>query len=592
MKKHVKKVIALALAAAMALSLSACGSEKASTKTDGNKKTETESVEPVTLTIWNTEVLTPGVQTNDIAKYIENKLGIKMDIVQGDAQKFSVLSAGGDLPDIIYTNPAQQNVSYNALITSGQIIPLDDLIEEYGENIKKNLPNRLTYSKEFASNGEDKTYYLPVLGYEADAENPAVSYSIENLGLMVRWDVYKAVGCPEIKTTDDFLNVLKEMQDYANENDLAEGKQVYAISGWSDWGLWPWWLANVREMGYLDLPNETLLNLETEEILGAYTSDPFWESLAFYNKAYNMGLVDPEAFTMKNDQFNEKCQNGQVLMTYASWESDWFNISMAGKGHEDWAFVKIPNDGYKYTYGITATNAPLGYGNEYANAITTNCKYPEKAIQLLDFFNSEEGARLIYSGLEGEHWTNEDGVIQPTEEFLTQSKEDTDYKNNIGINMYNKMCAFQGIQILSDGYPADLSKSDEQKAANVLKAEKDYCDYYGEKNGATYAFPGQVLYDLQQKGEVTGLNNELIYPNLVQAISDESQNIISQCDQYMNVQGVKAIMASDEVAFEKVKEETLKGLENNNYGKATAEIEENYAQAKKDAEAFVVTAND
>lgn len=580
-----KKTVAMVSATAMMFSMTACGGSKGEAESAGAKKDDDGLV---TLTIWNTEVLTPGVQETEIAKYIEEKLGIRMEIIQGDAQKFSVLSAGGDLPDIIYTNPAQQNVSYNSLITSEQIIPLDDLIEEYGENIKKNLPDRLTYSKKFASNGEDKTYYLPVLGYRADKENPSVSYSIENLGLMVRWDVYKAVGCPEIKTTDDFLNALKMMQDYANENDLADGKEVYAISGWSDWGLWPWWLANVREMGYLDLPNETLLNLNTGEVVGAYTSEPFWDSLKFYNKAYNMGLIDPEAFTMKNDQFNEKCTNGQVLMNYASWETDWFNQDMASKGHEDWGFVKLPNDGYEYIYGITATDAPLGYGNEYANAITANCKHPEKAMELLDFFNSEEGARLVYSGIEGKHWVNEDGNIHPTEEYLKNAKADPDYKNSIGINAYNKMCGFQGIQVLSDGYPADLSKSDEQKAANILPIEKDYCDYYGEKSGQTYAFPGQVLYDMEQKGEVKGLNNNLLYTNLVQAISEESQNIIAQCDQLMNVQGVKAIMAEGDEAFEQAKEEALKGLENNNYGKATEEIEKAYEQAEKDAEAFTL----
>ena len=120
----------------------------------------------------------------------------------------------------------------------------------------------------------------------------------------------------------DFLNVLKEMQDYANENDLAEGKTVYAISGWSDWGLWPWWLANVREMGYLDLANGAIVNRETLEVDVNYNTEAFWDSLKFYNKAYNMGLLDPEAFTMKNDQFWEKCQNGQVLMAHASWQTD------------------------------------------------------------------------------------------------------------------------------------------------------------------------------------------------------------------------------------------------------------------------------
>lgn len=247
--------MAAVLTTAMAISLVGCGNDGADASVGGQEskaeqgqdgssdESASSDRETVTLTIWNTEVMTPGIQDNDVSRVIEEKLGIKMDIVQGDSQKFSVLLAGGDLPDIIYTNPAQQGVETGALITSGQLLELDDLIEQKGENIKKNFPSRLDYSKKYLSNGEDRTYFIPILCYERDEQNPDISYSIENVGIMTRWDLYEAVGYPEIKTTDDYLDVLLQMQDYARENDLCEGKQIYAISGWSDWGLWPWWLA-------------------------------------------------------------------------------------------------------------------------------------------------------------------------------------------------------------------------------------------------------------------------------------------------------------------------------------------------------------
>ena len=589
MKTRMRKITALLMAAAMCVLMAACGgggSEGSSGGESSSAGSDKGSDETVTLTIWNTEVLTPGVQTNEIAKEIEKRLGIKMDIVQGDAQKFSILVAGGDLPDIIYTNPAQQNTASNNLITSGQLMAMDDLIEKYGENIKKNFPKRLEYSKQFASNGEDKVYYLPVLAYEADEEHPNISYSIENVGLMTRWDIYEAVGCPEIATTDDYLNVLKQMQDYAREKDLADGKQIYAISGWSDWGLWPWWLANVREMGYLDLANDTIFNYKTQSVEGVFTSEAFWESLKFYNKAYNMGILDPEAFTMKNDQFWEKCQNGQVLMAYASWQTENINSAFLTNGHPEWNFQKLPNSGYDYISGIVSTTAPLGSGIEYATAITKNCKNPEKAMELIDFMNSEEGARLVYSGVEGTHWTSQDGNVQPTEEFITKSKTDPDYKNNVGVNLYNKLCGFKDIQVLSDGYPADLMKSDEQKAANVSDADKSYCEYYSKKEGGDYKYPGQVLYDMWQKGKVDTITDFYLYPTLVQSPSEETLNIIAQCEQYMNVQGVNAVMAASDEEFASCKEETLSGLKSKDYDKATKEIEGLYADAEKQADAF------
>lgn len=590
-----KRITTLLMVAMMFVSMTACGGGKSEgtagigSGTDAGSTAEDSSSdfnEPMTLTIWNTEVLTPGVQTNEIAKEIEKKLGIKMEIVQGDAQKFSILVAGGDLPDIIYTNPAQQNTPSNNLITSGQLLAMDELIEKYGENIKKNFPMRLEYSKKFASNGEGKVYYLPVRAYEADPEKPNISYSIENIGLETRWDVYEAIGYPEIKTTDDYLNVLKQMQDYAREKDLADGKQIYAISGWSDWGLWPWWLTNVREMGYLDLNNDTIFSYETKSVEGVFTSDVFWESLSFYNKAFNMGILDPEAFTMKNDQFWEKCKNGQVLMTYASWQSEGINNHFLTSGHPEWSYQKLPTDGYEYISGIVSTTSPLGSGVEYATAITKNCENPEKAMELIDFMNSEEGARLIYSGVEGTHWNNVDGVVQPTEEFVKQYMSDPDYKTNVGVNLYNKLCGFREIQILSDNYPADLMKSDEQKATAVSEADKSYCEYYSEKEGEKYSYPGEVLYGMWKKDKVKTITDFYLYPTLVQSPSEESLNIIAQCEQYMNVQGVNAIMTATEDEFNATKEETLKGLENKNYGKATKEIEGLYETAEKEADAF------
>mgnify|MGYP000010172976 FL=1 len=597
MKNILKKVTALLGAAAMTASLIACGGQDAAqdsgtqeqsagTADSGESQAAQAPDDVITLTVWNTEVLTPGIQNNDVARAIEEKLGIKLDIVQGDSQKFSILLAGGDLPDIIYTNPAQQGVEANALITSGQLIPLDDLIEEYGENLKQNAVNRLEYSKQYLSNGEGKTYFIPVLEYNKDEENPDISYTIENVGLMTRWDVYAAVGYPEIETTDDYLNALSQMQDYARENDLAEGKQIYAISGWSDWGLWPWWLANVREMGYTDLLNGAIMNQETKEVDLNYATDVFWESLKFYNKAYNMGILDPEAFTMKNDQFWEKCNNGQVLMAYASWQTDSMNKTMAANGHPEWGFEKIPYSGYPYVSGVISGDAPLGNGADYATAITTNCEYPEKAMQLIDFCNSEEGARLIYSGVEGVHWQEQDGKAVPTDSYLEMIKTDPNYTSNTGITLYNKLCGLKETQVLSDETPANVLKSNEQKAANILEIDQAYCDYYNELRGGEYLYPGMVLNDMREKGEIQTFTDYNMFTTLVQSPSDETLNILAQCDQYMNVQGVKCVMAKDDAEFEALREEAMQELEAKGFLKAREEIVANYEAAKEEASRF------
>ena len=67
--------------------------------------------------------------------------------------------------------------------------------------------------------------------------------------------------------------------------------------------------------------------------------------------------------------------------------------------------------------------------------------------------------------------------------------------------------------------------------------DKEYCEYYSEQRGEEFLYPGMVLNDMWQKEEVDTFTNYILYTSLVQAPSDETLNILAQCDQYMNVQG-------------------------------------------------------
>lgn len=53
---------------------------------------------------------------------------------------------------------------------------------------------------------------------------------------------------------------------------------------------------------------------------------------------------------MKNDQFWEKCNNGQVLMAYASWQTDsindWSPCSIDGSSSMEQGFLFFSDDGY------------------------------------------------------------------------------------------------------------------------------------------------------------------------------------------------------------------------------------------------------
>ena len=119
----------------------------------------------------------------------------------------------------------------------------------------------------------------------------------------------------------------------------ADGKKVYALSGWSDWGIWPYMISYPFDMGYTNSGNNQFINNETGEFEDMFTVEdgPLWKALSFYNKAYRMGIMDPEAFTMKNSQYDDKIKNGEVLVCNYNWTQPDKNIC-----GEDAAMYMIP----------------------------------------------------------------------------------------------------------------------------------------------------------------------------------------------------------------------------------------------------------
>ena len=340
---------------------------------------------------------------------------------------------------------------------------------------------------------------------------------------------------------------------------------------------------NVRESGYLDLANNAIMNRETRRVEMLYDSEVFWESLNFYNRAYRRGILDPEAFTMKSDQFWEKCESGQVLMAYASWQTDAINKIMAAAGHPERGFEKLPHDGYPYISGIYAADAPIGQGIEYATAITTNCRHPEKAIELINFCNSEEGARLLFSGVEGVHWEYTEKGAAATDDLHELMQSDVNYTMTSGLNLYNKLSGFSEKQILSDGSPAGVLQSDREKAAEALPIDRDYCDYYGALRGKTYDYPGMVLADLEQSGEIENQSESAIFTLIARSPGSEALDILSRCNQYMNSAGVRAIMAPDDDTFAAVRKEAEAELAALGFPRAAEEILQRYREAEERA---------
>jgi hypothetical protein len=262
---------------------------------------------------------------------------------------------------------------------------------------------------------DNKTYFIPSRVLDKAGTIPTFNGSHS---AYARYDIYQAIGSPKISSEDDFLNVLKQMQEY-QQTKIGDSGKVYAFSMNIDWGLMePYsqsYSAGVWNSFYSDNPLG-IRNVDTfeREKLGAVSPDSkFWDQWKYFNKAWRMGLLDPESFTQKFDQVIAKVNKGLVISSFTGFAPDpKLNGELAG-------FYVLP--GVYAMDRLVSRAQPAGTTWE-SRCIATTCKYPERAMQWLDYLASDEGSRIAVNGPKGIDWDVVDGKPQLIGEALAAQK--------------------------------------------------------------------------------------------------------------------------------------------------------------------------
>lgn len=554
-----KKIMSLLLTGLVTVSLAGCSGGNAETQSaaesaadEGTAESEVQEAggegysedEQVEVTFWNPgESLEEGVANNAVADEIARITGVRIRVVTGDDDKLQVLLAAGDLPDVVYCNGTGAQ-SPASLIDSGQIIALDELVEEYGDNIKTWGDEALTYSRNILSDDTSSLYFIPMnVSDNGDAEEIPTFYGT-GIGYTMRWDMYAQAGYPEITDEDSYLQVLAQMQEQFQKTE--DGKTIYAMGGWSDWGTWAFKIPYLFANGYGEGKNATLYDSMTGEVEKMYYSDGYWNVVRFYNKAYNMGLLDPESFTQSYDDYVAKAKAGQYISLGINGSGAISSINEALQALDpSYGYEYVPC-GMDYLSGLYNSSSPYGWGSgNFAFAISVNNKYPEKTMHLLNFLYSPEGSRLLMCGIEGEDWEYTDnGEVVYTQQYQEGVEADpTNYKKNRGIDVYGYLNGLGGIQVLDDGTPVDIDNTSESIGASITQCDLDYCEYYSELYGEDFAYPGEAVAKLLEDGdyefatEYTGLVNELTL-----AVTADASSTLTEIDTMMNTDFINLIM--------------------------------------------------
>ncbi len=425
-----KKSISLLLVFVMLFCFASC-KDKENTATDNVKYSESGVFplvdEPIELTVW--AILSSDItdyETNYQSKWYEELTGVKINWInvsaQGWADAFQNSVMSGEYPDIYLYDFSTEEVKICA--EYGAAIPLNNLIEEHCPNIKKILYENREL-KETITSPDGNIYTLFTESYDVSAYKQKLWVNAEWLEKYTK-DTGK--GMPE--TTEEF----KELLLYFKNNDMnGNGDNTDEI---------PYMGVNGVD-GMYNLFGSFIPSCSSNEGYGCYSNDDgkmnfayntneFRNALKYINELYELGCISDQSFTI-NYEDRYKYTSGKpsdVTVGVTTGVSAADIVQLSGEDCLDFSdYIAIaPLEGPDGERSIiTATGEQT---IALKNSITSACKHPEIAAKWLDYWYSEEG-RLwgINGGIEGEHWTYEDGesvdgkgkVISHTAEISTEN---------------------------------------------------------------------------------------------------------------------------------------------------------------------------
>ncbi|GHU69436.1 hypothetical protein FACS1894184_13500 [Clostridia bacterium] len=291
-----------------------------------------DEIEQVTLDVYITSAgenpMTPGIQNDAVAQYIREKTGVTLNIVLTDSNKTNAMTALGDLYDL-GNMPA---TSVPPLIQSGSLAALDDYMY-LAPSLTENFAGLVNYSREFMSNGQNKVYVLCFRG-----KTEASPLATSRYGTFVRWEWYKEAGSPEIKNYDDLLSLMTTIQ--ANHPTTEDGKRTYAFSAFDAWGVQHMMGGSIIWKNYaqysIGVSSAMAFKLDDLSLLSYYDADHyFWKASDLFFKANQQGILDPEAYTQRWEDYGQKVASGQVLLSGMEWDVDANNAEFMANGTKD-----------------------------------------------------------------------------------------------------------------------------------------------------------------------------------------------------------------------------------------------------------------
>ena len=330
-----------------------------------------------------------------IVEAINKKLGIKLSVQvvpENNTEKVNVIMASGDMPDIVtgaYGTSATQQ-----WIDKGLVIPLNDY---FAANLDMKHWDEDIYS--WSAIG-GKFYGVPFI----------TQYEAANRLILMRQDWLDALHMSYPRTLDEMKTVLtaftKNDPDGNGKNDTVgfTAARPDAVAGTTPFD----WVFFAFGQKYADYALDANGN-----IIPWFEDASFIPGMQYICDLYKSGVVDNEIMLNQQPKAEEKLYQGRagaaLLPLFRHITRHENNLRQI---HADASLTyALPPAGPNGDFGLSRQGK-----TGFFTCVTSSCKNPEKAAAFINFMISKEGTDLLRLGIEGIHYTKENGKIVFNEE--------------------------------------------------------------------------------------------------------------------------------------------------------------------------------
>ena len=392
-----------------------------------------EGLEPLTITVYDAAANYHGIQKGWFAKVIKDRFNIELDIIAPQVagqELFATRAEEGDLGDIIVVDKKD----FSDLLSAGLVRDISDKLVDCS-NIMQFKTQIDVYNKGLT--GQDGVYY-GIPSEMTDTSPTTLTDDVIYSSPMLRWDLYKEIGMPDIADLDGLLDVLKQIQDAHPTNDA--GDPAYAFTLWADWDgndnmigianvvqLTTWYGEKLKQSAILK-PDNTFSPIYDR-------ANAYYKITKWLNKAYQMGLVDPESGEQDWNSVMNKLQTGRAYLMWYSWEVGFWNSVDRLNNGTAFRFVPVGDQLYY-------ADADRYYGSDRMFGIGSKVegeKY-DRIMSFLDWYASPEGVTFQHAGIEGLNYTvGEDGKFVPFHDdaLMANLPVPAEYVGEDGVEGYN-----------------------------------------------------------------------------------------------------------------------------------------------------------